>query len=141
MPHLGLTLHQAMCISYRGRHKVVRLISGIPEHQPLITRTELTVTAINALVDMQGLVIETNLHFTTIGINTRLGGCVSGAAQDIARQSFRFGLHCLEIVRIAGLEFAGDNNELICQQRFTGHARVWISLEKRIEYPVRNAVG
>ena len=78
----------------RQRHQLRSFITGVAEHDALISRTHLVerVTSmvigfINALGDVRGLLIEGNQHSTAVGIKpTGPGAAVANVADHIAHK-------------------------------------------------------
>ena len=61
----------------RRWHQLWRLVAGIAKHQPLIAGTDYAIGTADALGNIGGLVIESNLDFTAVRIDSGISIAVA----------------------------------------------------------------
>ena len=114
----------------RRRHQFRVFIARIPKHHSLVAGA----TGVHAHGDVAGLFINARDHGAGIRVKTVERVVVSNRCNHAAHQR-------LEIYVRFGGNFAGDDHQTGCSQRFTSHAAHGIFSQTRVKNRIRNLVG
>ncbi len=137
LAQLGLTLHQTVCIVDRRRHQLWGFITGVTEHQALVTGAGIQIIVgrvIHTLGDVVGLLVIADHDGAALVVNPVLGIVIADTLDRIARH--------LDVIhmRIGG-NFTGQNNQTGVAQRLRSYAREGVLGEDGIQDCIRNLVS
>ena len=124
-----------MRILERRRHQFRRLIGRKPEHDALVARALLFVSAVvDTHGDISGLFVQTALILGVLPVKAGLF-----VTDVLDRGAYLFFKRVDHITWSADL--AADDDEICRNQRFAGHARVGVLRQEGIDDGIGNTVG
>ena len=116
-------------------HQYISIITGIAEHQALITGALFLVTGlIDTHCDITRLLAEPGKHCTGFAIEATFGVVVTNIADGFAYQRFHIDFS------VSG-DFTGEQDHAGFHQGFAGHAGPMILFQQGIEYGIRYLVS
>ncbi len=119
------------------RHHFGCFVTSIPEHESLVTGALLlvaSIAAVDALGDIERLVIDTGDDAAGLPIEAHLGRVVSDVLDRVANDLGH--LH----VSVGG-DFSGDKRQTGGHQCFAGNAAVLVLGDDGIQYGIRYLIG
>ena len=146
LSHRGEPLGEAVRQRDRQRHQRVRLVAGVAEHHPLVTRAghvELVVVGgvgarlvgdVHALGDVRRLLVDRVQDRAGVGREAEVPVGVADLADRLAR-------HLLDVDVGFRRDLAGDDDQAGVDERLAGHATVRFVLQHGVEHAVGDLVG
>ena len=135
--HQRLLFHQTVSVINRSRHQRVCFVTGVAEHQTLVTGAffkRIVLSFIDALCDVGRLFVISNQDGAAFMVNTVAAVVVTDTLQGVAND--------LGVVHICGgRNFAGEHDRAGCAQSFSGNSSGRILFQDSVENGVRNLVG
>ena len=122
----------------RQRHQLLRLPTGIAEHQPLIPRTGLAGGLVDPLIDIGALLADSVEDSRAAVVETEAGVGVADLADHLSGDILHGSVG-------VGLELSGDDTVAVAQQRFAGDPRRFVVfddiVQNRVADLIRHLVG
>ena len=117
----------------RQRHQLRCLFTGVPEHQPLISRANLSACLINALIDIGRLLPDTVEYPCTAVVKAVCGISIT----DISHYFSGNLLHrCIR----RRFQLSRNHTKTVTQQRFTCHSGIGVFLDDIVQNRIRDLV-
>ena len=127
----------------RCRHQIRRFIGCIAEHDALVARALVLVTAgIDALRDFGRLAVQVIFKGQRFPVEAVL--LIANLFHSLANGLFNLVKRaigpCAVFINALAADLSGKNHALSRRQRFAGNTRLWVFGEKQIDNRIRNLV-
>ena len=138
LAHVGQLLRQLVRRHDRQRHQLGRLVAGVAEHHPLVAGALLVAgvdaLAVDALGDVGRLLLERHHDAAGLPVEAHRGVAVADLLDDAADD-----LRDVDLRR--GGHLARHHHEPGLGQRLAGDPRSLVTLDERVEDPVRDLIA
>ena len=128
--------NQTVSVINRSRHQRVRFVTGVAEHQTLVTGTgfeRIVRGLVNALLDVSRLLVVADENGTAAVVNAVFGIVIANLTEGVAGNA--------DVIDLSGGgDFASEHDKTRSAEGFCSDAAVGILLENGIENGVRDLV-